>query len=245
MTSVTPRPIHGNPRWVSDAGGDILTAGTVGGTDDLHPPPFFGPEVSVFASLGSWCFRRRKTVAIAWVVGVILVGAVSGAVGGSFGQDFNPPGFESTRGRDTLEETFGDLGTGIPGTVVFRAEQGVADPEVERAMTELFTMITTIAADPEVDVDADPAFAPLTDDARAALKETDLTLLRGITVISPYAPGPEPQIASDGPEAGKIAFASLEIPGDDWEEAGKIGRTLEEILPSVDGLQVELGGAAL
>jgi RND superfamily putative drug exporter len=218
---------------------------TVGGTDDLRPPLPHVPEVSVFASLGSWCFRRRKTVAIAWVVGIILVGAVSGAVGGSFGQDFNPPGFESTRGRDTLEATFGDLGTGIPGTVVFRAEQGVDDPEVEKAMTDLFAMITTIAADPEVDIESDPVFASLSDDARAALQERDLTLLQGITVISPYAPGPEPQIASEGAEAGKIAFASLEIPGDDWEEAGKVGRTLEEILPSVDGLQVELGGGAL
>src|SRR3546814_19608810 len=35
------------------------------------------------------------------------------------------------------------------------------------------------------------------------------------------------------------------VPGDEWEDAGAIGRTLEEILPSADGLQIELGGAAL
>ncbi|MFZ6005672.1 MAG: MMPL family transporter [Actinomycetota bacterium] len=199
----------------------------------------------MFARLGSWCFRRRKTVAISWVVGVMFVGALSSAIGGSFGQDFDPPGFESTRGQETLAATFGELGTGIQGTVVFRAEQGVKDPEVEKAMTGLFTMITTIAADPEVDIDAHPAFASLDAEAKTVLKEADLNLMRGITLTSPYAPGLEPQIAYEGPDAGKIAFASLEIPGDEWEDAGTVGRTIEKIRPSLPGLQVELGGGAL
>jgi RND superfamily putative drug exporter len=199
----------------------------------------------VFARLGSWCFRKRRVVAIAWVVGIVVVGAASGAIGGSFGQDFNPPGFESTRGIDTLNEAFGGQGAGIQGTIVFRAEQGVDDPEVEAAMEQLFAMVTTIAADPDVDVQTDPAFAGLDSGARRALEAADLSLLEGMTVASPYAEGGEKQIATSGDAAGKIAFANLEIPGDDWEDAGKIGRTLEEILPSVDGLQVELGGQAL
>ena len=198
----------------------------------------------MFARLGSWCFRKRKTVAILWVVGIAAVGGVSSAVGGSFGQDFSPPGFESTRGFDTLNEEVGGVGAGIPGTIVFRAEQGIDDPEVKEAMEGLFTIITTISADPDVDIDADPAFVRLDDGQRQVLKDADLGLLRGMTLISPYAPGLEPQIATEGPEAGKIAFAALEIPGDDWEEAGAVGRALEEILPTVDGLQVEVGGGA-
>ena len=61
-------------------------------------------------------------------------------------------GFESTNGLDTLNEETGGFGAGIPGTIVFRAEQGVDDPEVEAQMTELFTAVSAIAADPDVDL---------------------------------------------------------------------------------------------
>ena len=52
-----------------------------------------------------------------------------------------------------LEEETGGFGAGIPGTIVFRAEQGVDDPEVEAQMTQLFTTFQAIADDPHVDLD--------------------------------------------------------------------------------------------
>ncbi|MEQ1787640.1 MAG: MMPL family transporter, partial [Acidimicrobiales bacterium] len=199
----------------------------------------------MFARLGSWCFRKRKTVVLLWVAGVVVVGALSGVIGGQFGQDFEPPGFESTRGQEILLEDFDDqLGSGTPGTIVFRAEQGVRDPEVQAAMEQLFTVVTAIAADPEVDLDG-PEFAHLSDDGRRALADADLSTWAGITLASPYDDAGARQISSTGASGDKIAFADLEIPGDDWEAAGVIGRTLEKLLPTVDGLQVELGGAAL
>ena len=69
-----------------------------------HPLTPRPPEEAVFARLGSWCFRRRKTVVLLWIAGVVVVGGLSSAIGGSFGQDFQPPGFESTRGLDTLND---------------------------------------------------------------------------------------------------------------------------------------------
>ena len=199
----------------------------------------------MFARLGSWCFRNRRRAVLLWVLGVLLVGGLSQAAGGRFGQDFTLPGFESTRGIDTLESEFGGLGAGIPGTIVFRSDRGVTDPAVRSAMEQMFTMVDAIAANPAVDVDADPAFAGLDEAAKAKLRDADLELLRGMSLASPYSEGGQMQVSAQGPEAGKIAFASLEIPGDDWEDAGTIGRTLEELMPSVDGLQVELGGQAL
>jgi putative drug exporter of the RND superfamily len=199
----------------------------------------------VFARLGSFCFRRRKLVAALWVIAILWVGGLSILVGGRFGQDFTPPGFESTRGVDTLNDEFGGQGAGLQATIVFRAEQGVDDPGVRAVMEQLFTMVATIAADPEVDVQEDPAFAGLDDDARQALADTDLAGLAGLTIVSPYSEAGAQQISSRPGQEGRIAFASVEIPGDDaFEEAAKTGRTIEKILPSVDGLQVELGGQA-
>ncbi len=199
----------------------------------------------MFARLGSWCFRKRKQVVALWILGVVVVGGISGAVGGSFGQDFEAPNFESTRGQEILLDDFDDeVGSGTPGTIVFRAEQGVDDPEVRAAMEQLFQIVTTIADDPDVDLDSD-VFAGLDAAGRTALEDADLDTWEGITLVSPYEAGGERQISNSGAEPGKIAYADLQIPGDDWEEAGVIGRTLEEILPSAEGLQVELGGAAL
>ena len=56
-----------------------------------------------------------------------------------------------------LNEETGGFGAGIPGTIVFRAEQGVDDPEVEAQMTQLFTTVQAIAADPDVDLDDPPS----------------------------------------------------------------------------------------
>jgi putative drug exporter of the RND superfamily len=198
----------------------------------------------VFARLGSWCFRRRRTVLLLWVVGAVALAGVSGAVGGAVGQDFTIPGFESTRGFDTLEDEFGGRGAGTPGTIVFRAEAGVEDPAVEATMTELFAMLEALAQDPDLDVGSHPAFTSLSDQERADVAAADLDLLRGVTLVSPYTPEGARQISTDGEHAGEIAFAELELPGDDWEEAGDVGRILEDLLPTGDGLQIEIGGAA-
>ena len=100
----------------------------------------------MFARLGSWCFRKRRRVAVLWVAAIIVVGGASSAVGGNFGQEFEPPGFESTRGIDILENDFPDqVGSGMSGTIVFRAEQGVDDLTVQATMGRTFEMIQALA----------------------------------------------------------------------------------------------------
>jgi RND superfamily putative drug exporter len=62
---------------------------------------------------------------------------------------------------------------------------------------------------------------------------------------SPYAPGNESQISSQGDDAGRIAYASFESPSDaDFEETTEVGRQIRALIPDVDGLEVEVGGAA-
>src|SRR5690606_27845773 len=76
-----------------------------------------------------------------WVVALVVIGGLAGSMGPDFKEDFSGPDVESQTGLDTLDEHFGGEGAGLTGTIVFRAEQGVRDPEVEAAMTELFDQL--------------------------------------------------------------------------------------------------------
>jgi RND superfamily putative drug exporter len=73
----------------------------------------------------------------AWLTVVaILVGSVL-IIRPAFSSDVSAPASESTAGFELLMAEFPNAG-GESGTIVFKAEQGVADPEVQSAMTSLF-----------------------------------------------------------------------------------------------------------
>ncbi len=166
----------------------------------------------MFGRLGSFCYRRRRLVAALWFAALLVLGAVSSAVGTAFQDEFNLPNVESRTGFDILDEHFGGQGTGVTGTIVFRADQGVQDPAVRSAMEGLFAKI----------------------DARD-----------DVTVGSPYRAEGERQIAAQGPDAGKIAYAELEMPQNtSFEETYKVAQEIRAAAPDVAGLQVEIGGAA-
>ena len=146
-----------------------------------------------------------------WLAVLVLGGVLSGAVGSGFRDEFNLPDVESKTGIDIIDERFGGQGSGIVGTVVFRAEQGVDDPQVRDGMQALF--------------------------AELAATE-DVT-----RVQSPYDEGGGQQIAAQGDDAGRIAFANVEMPADiDFDRALEIREQILEAVPQVEGLQVELGG---
>jgi RND superfamily putative drug exporter len=172
--------------------------------------------------LGQWSFRHYWVVIGLWLVAIVAIVGAGNAVGGAFDSAFEIPESESRDGFDALDQYFGGTGNGQPGSIVFRTEldQGVQNPEVMVAMTELFDYAAT---------------------------------LDGLLVVSPYAGGPQPQIAVAGPEAGQIAFADITISLDiDQVEAAEYGELIreraDEVLAEaglVDDVQVEIGGAAL
>jgi RND superfamily putative drug exporter len=94
--------------------------------------------------LSGWCYRRRRIVAGAWVAIVIGVSMLSGALGSDFGNELEVPDSETKNGFEALDDYFGGIGSGISGQIVFRADQGVADPEVTAAMEGLFAEIDAI-----------------------------------------------------------------------------------------------------
>ena len=99
----------------------------------------------MFARLGRWCYRNRGKIVIAWLAVFMGSGALMGAVGTGYSTEFALPDVESRRGFDLLDQHFADSSAGGEGgTIVFRAEQGVTDPEVERAMTAYLAEVDQI-----------------------------------------------------------------------------------------------------
>ena len=168
----------------------------------------------MFARLGRWCFRNRGKVVLLWLAALVVSGAISAVAGTAYSSEFTLPDVESRRGFDVLDEHFADSGAGAEGgTIVFRAEDGVTDPQVQEAMTAFFEQVSEI---------------------------------EGLTLTSPYGPQGAQQIASQGPEAGKIAYAQIGLPRDiTLEEATVVGTEIRELLPEIPGVQIEIGGALL
>ena len=62
----------------------------------------------------------------------------AGVVGSAFDGSFDIPASESRRGFDALNTHFGGFGSGQTGSIVFRSDRGIDDPEVRTAMETLF-----------------------------------------------------------------------------------------------------------
>ena len=98
----------------------------------------------MLARIGTWCFNNPWKALAGWIVGIVAVMGISGAVGPAFNDAFETPDSETAHGFAVLEEYFPGQAGGVNfGSVVFQAEQGVADPEVQRVMEEFFAEIET------------------------------------------------------------------------------------------------------
>ena len=98
----------------------------------------------MYSSLGRWCYRHPWRVVFAWILLVAVVGLVTTTVGSSFGGNPEAGDADSSRGADILEEHFGLGGSLVGGQLVFRAEQGVQDPTVRAAMSDLFEQVDAV-----------------------------------------------------------------------------------------------------
>ena len=110
-------------------------------------------------------------------------------------------------------QNFGGQGTGIVGTIVFRADQGVDDPAVQEAM-----------------------------EAPVRRGRDDSKTSSGSRAPTPRAA--TARSSSTGPDAGKIAYANVEMPDDiAFARAGEIrDEILDEHARRSTALDIELGG---
>jgi RND superfamily putative drug exporter len=174
--------------------------------------------------VSGWCFDHRSRAVGLWLVALVAVFGAAGAVGPAFGATSDVPNSDSADGFAVLDEHFPDLGSGgQSGTIVFRARQGVDDPEVTAAMEELFALV-------------DAGF----------LDDDGVPEHPGATVVSPYSEHGQGQIARQGPLADELAFAQVNLATDvDDTESGLIGEAIIEHAPAIEGLEVLAGGQYL
>ena len=171
----------------------------------------------MYSSLGRWCYRHPWRVLGAWLLIIVMAAGVARSLGAAYGATPTAPDSESTRGADILGAHFGNIGATISGTIVFGAEQGVSNPTVRAAMTDLFDKVEAI---------------------------------EGIDVASPYDPDGGRRVAGRGPDAGRIAYANLEVsPDTTANDAAEIGLEIDRLINAsglrADGVQVEIGGSWL
>jgi RND superfamily putative drug exporter len=88
----------------------------------------------------TWTTGHRKTVIISWIVAVIVMLGISGSVGSDFSEEFKLPDSDSKQALDLLEERF-PAQSGEAAQIVFKADQGVESPAVEKKMEGVFAKV--------------------------------------------------------------------------------------------------------
>jgi RND superfamily putative drug exporter len=97
-------------------------------------------ELPMLERLARFSYRRRRYVVATWVVALILIQGVGGAIGNAFSQKFQLPPSETKDVIDLLNKA--DPGeAGLSGRIVFEARTSATDPAVQAAMTSIFTRV--------------------------------------------------------------------------------------------------------
>ncbi|MFV0315910.1 MAG: MMPL family transporter [Microthrixaceae bacterium] len=185
----------------------------------------------MFTAIGQFCVRRRWVVVGSWVLALLVLGGVIGAVGTDVRSEFDLPDVESRAGFDILEDNFGGMGAGSTGTIVFQSGSGFEDPAATEAIGEFLDEVDALP-----DTTVSSPFAAPTQDPEAALRamseffgdSLDPTLLAGPQNIS---------------EDGTVAYAEVELPGEaDQERSAEFAEAVQSLEPDLDGVRIEYGG---
>ncbi|MFE8017176.1 MMPL family transporter [Streptomyces antibioticus] len=128
------------------------------------------PPDGLLGRIGRRAYRRRGTVLLAWLAGLLAVLALSRVFGGDFSADYAAPGSESKQAQRLLEERFAGQ-SGATVTVVVEADRGVRQ---ERA--SVAGLLADLRAAPHVSRVDDPYTTPgaITADGRTLLTSVRL-----------------------------------------------------------------------
>lgn len=190
------------------------------------------PLTSFWQRLGDLCFRRRRAVLGAWLVTLIAVFATVGAIGSESSSSFSIPDSESKSGFDTLDEYFDGFGSGMTGSVVFEAEQGVDDPVVSAAMSALFERVD--------EIDGVDLVSPYSTEGQlrgliSTRGDADGRIAYAVVAFDDTVG--EQRSSEIGREIEELTEAEIEVVVD--------GETVTVAAAEIDGVTIELGGQAL
>ena len=92
--------------------------------------------------LAAWCYRRRRSVVVLWIVALVAMSIIGSNVGSTFSQGFSLTDTESARAAQLLETRF-PARAGDEGQIVFAHEGGVQDAAVQR-INDYFNNLNSI-----------------------------------------------------------------------------------------------------
>src|SRR6266540_2719965 len=117
--------------------------------------------------LTSFAHDRRRLVAAAWVVAIVAAGALAGAVGSGYINNFTLPGTESQRALDLLQHRFPQQ-SGDASRIVFHVSDGSLRDAGRRA--QLDRVVRSVDGLPSVADTTSPykATDAISDDGRTA-----------------------------------------------------------------------------
>ncbi len=164
----------------------------------------------MFASLARACLRHRWIVIGAWVGLLVVINAIASSAGADWRTDFVLPDSESKDVQELLEANDPNR-AGFAGQIVVKAEQGITDPEVEAAFTE----IMNFAADQEGVSVTSPYDNPqqVSDDGTIAYAQLDISD-RGFEEITNLGT----EIEDFGDEQASVEGMEIEYGGDPFAQ---------------------------
>ncbi len=100
----------------------------------------------------TWTTGHRKTVILGWILALVVIAGIAGSKGADYSEEFKLPSSDSTEAYELLENNFPQQSGGT-ATIVFKAEEGVKSPEVQKKMESVFK---TVEEQPHVTEVASP-----------------------------------------------------------------------------------------
>ncbi len=157
--------------------------------------------------LARWCYRRRRVTLAAWLIGLVVIGAVGFSLAADTVDNFDLPGTDSQQAYDTLVERFPQE-SGDTARIVFASDSGV-DTAATRAVVD-DVVARTAAVEHVVGVtspfdagagfavspDGTVAFATVTFDERAS--EIDLDAIREVRAAAEEVDTDELRVVAGG-----------------------------------------------
>jgi RND superfamily putative drug exporter len=179
-------------------------------------PPIADERTVMLARLARFAYRHRKLMVFGiWLPLLILVNVLSSSFGTAYRSEFTMPNSESKRVQDAFSASGNQEDAGYAAQIVFTASQGVNDPAVVAAMTDMLAKVDAL--------DTVKVISPYSPQGGQQIS----------TAGSP--------VNSSGQD---VAFAQLTVRRLEQSELKKLADHIRSIGDTVhiDGLQIEYGG---